>query len=378
MSNFNLRTMKTGRLLKITLSIAVLAFMSGNVFGQSTLELSDGTTPGTDLSEAPGDGSVVDHVTEGYRVPYDVTPDDVLNSSFSEPYVIGTQDQSFNSGWNWDFNTNNTVGDGAANATIYNGGYDDDNSAEYGYNHPYVEVEWTRSGGATAGSGEQAYIEVQETSQSGSCNGSWNWLSVQVYAAPEFTFTDGSNGGTDQETADASGVIELCDGGGGITRDILIANIPDNGIPIAAGETFENGNFKFRLDKDVAILDGGGGVVSTEGTSIDSIATVSMEFGNGIVLHSGHDLGTLTDGGEAQITRYRFDFGTTIDGLTSTNNGITDPVQRKSQYLTNPDATDADWDYIANTGGNADMLTIITYPAPETGNIHYVPNNFDQ
>ena len=380
MSNIKFRTMKKSKLLKITLSIVLMAFMSVNVLGQ---ELNSGSGDPADnlpnLAE-DDDGTSVDHVTEGYLVPYYVTPDPILNSGYSEPYVIGTADQGFSSGWNWTVNTNNTEdggsAGGSANATIHNGGYD--GSAEYGYNHPYVEVEWSRSGGATAGSGEQAYIEVQETGQTGgSCNGSWNWLSVQVYAAPQFTFIDGTNGGTDQETADASGVIELCDDGTGITRDIVIANIPNNGIPM-------NGNFKFRLDRDVNTIDQNGNLVGSgnpQSESIDEVVSVPLSFGNSIVLYSGLDLSAIdatTDGeNNPNITRYRFDFGTTIDNLGTTNNGITDPVQRKSQYLTNPDANDADWDYIANTGGNGDMLTIITYPAPNTGNIHYVPNDFD-
>ena len=368
MLNVKLRIMKKKNLLKF-LFMALMGIMSVNAFGQAIP---------TDLAEDT-DGSAVDHVTEGYRIPYYVTPDEVLNSTFSEPYVIGTEVQGFNSGWNWSINMENTNGDGSATGTIHNAGYDETNSVEYGWDHPYVEVEWTRVTDPVE-SGEQAYIEVMETSQAGSCTGNWKWLSVQVYAAPEFTFTDGTNGGTDQETADASGEIELCDDGTGITRDILIANIPNNGIPNGSGEAFENGNFKFRLDKDVNTIDSEGNLVGTtnpQSQDIDDVVSVPLSFGNSVVLYSSMDLSALdgTGDGKADITRYRFDFGSTIDGTNQ--NGITDPVQRKSQYLTNPSATDADWDYIANTGGNADMLTIITYPAPETGNIHYVPNDFN-
>ncbi|MFW5901274.1 MAG: hypothetical protein ACOCUK_01890, partial [bacterium] len=229
----------------------------------------------------------------------------------------------------------------------------------------------------------QAYIEVREDGPSDvSCTGEWNWLSVQVYAEPDFTFINENDGGiqdTDGSNQTPGGsTIELCDDGEGITKDILIASIADNGIPIGTDEEFDGSNFKFRLDKDVAILDGDDNVVSTKGTSTDSIAEVTAEFDNGIVLHSEHDLSTLTDDeGENRITRYRFDFGNEIDENGNNNNGITDPVQRKSQYLSNPDANNQDYDYVDNSGDD-DMLTIITYPAPETGNIHYVPNDFDQ
>ena len=372
MLNFKTLSIMKTRLLKITLSFAMLFIAAGAFAQDEQLEDAAGVLP--ELSEDT-DGSAVDHVTEGYTVPYFVKPDPVLNS-FTEPYDISDDsDQGFSSEWVWDFNTNNTEGTGSATAAITVGGSSN--------NHPYAEVEWTRSAGATEGQGETAFIEVQEQSQSGlSCAGDWKWLEVQVYAEPEFTFINGADGGiqdTDGSNQQPGGTtIELCDDGSGVTKDILIASIIDNGIPDEAGDVFENGNFKFRLDRDVYIVDESGAEETMVSETIDEIVTLGLNFGNGVVLFGGEDLSAIDNSGDGsrQITRYRFDFGSTISAANA--NGITDPVQRKSQYLTNSGGDDTAWDYIANTNeGNPDMLTVITYPAPNTGNIHYVPNNFD-
>ncbi|MGM0377867.1 MAG: hypothetical protein ACQEQ0_13940, partial [Bacteroidota bacterium] len=168
-------------------------------------------------------------------------------------------------------------------------------------------------------------------------------------------------------------------------QDVLIQSITDNGVQGSG----VGGNYKFRLDLDVYTVDaanaysnGTGTEVRTETDTIVEVGLSGLDYSNPITLIPGYDMDAV--GGE--ITRYRFDFGSTIDGANA--NGITDPIQRKSQYLnTNPnpdqDPTSSTyaqgWDYLADDDGDNEgsMVTFIVYPTPETGNIHYVPNDFD-
>ena len=340
MSNFNFRTMKTNRLLKITLSIAITFLVSTISFGQSIP---------TDLAEDT-DSSATDHVTAGYSVPYYVTPDPTLNSSYSAPYEIGVDDQGFSSTWEWQ-----VTGTATAN-TINQGGSADD--------HPYVEVEW----GTPGSNGEQAFIETREIGPSGSCNGEWKGLEVNVYNPPQFDFTNAGSG-TPTDT-----LYEVCASNVSGGQDVQVQDINDNGIPAS-------GNYKFRLDLDVYTVDAANAHSTGSGTEVRTETDTIVEVGVGSGVETSNPATIIPNysmnavGGN--ITRYRFDFGSTIDGANA--NGITDPIQRKSYYLQNPNANDTDWDYLADSNNDTEgsMVTFIVYPAPETGNIHYVPNDFD-
>jgi len=350
MLNFKTLSIMKTRLLKITLSFAML-FIAAGAFAQQ-LEDENGD-PLPNLAE-DSKSNDIDSVTTGYTVPYYVTPDPIVNSGYVEPYDTSGANAGLNSTWDWKFTDGSHFTD----------------TTQKGDLGPYIEVTWADPTTIGSGSGAATSITVAEKGP-GNCDGADSTLTVNVFDPPEFTFIDGTNGGiTNADAPDASGVIEICDDGTGVQEDILIAEIFSNNIA-------ETGDFKFRLDKDVYTIDAEGNTINQHGESIDSIATVAVNFGQGIVLHSGHDLSTIN----GEITRYRFDFGSTIAGGTN-NNGITDPIHRKSQYLTNPGGengnNDQGYEYIAVNTAVSDMLTIKTYPAPETGNIHYVPNNFDQ
>ena len=339
MLNAKLRIMMERNLLTFILSLALFGLMSANVFGQ---ELNDGTANLPNLAQ-DADGTAVDEVTEGYPVPYYVTPDPILNSSYSEPYVLGGGTQGLNSTWNWTFGTapvTSTQGDPSNNG-------------------PYIEVTWDAPGT----SGDATSISVEEVGPAGSCTGNTKTLTVNVFDKPTLNVVeDGTGNGHNL-------VTELCETAVTGGQSVLLENIVDNGV--------SGGNFKFRFDIMVDKVD-----ASQTQTSIvrdgveqqDTVVTVPESYGNSVTLLSNYWMGAI----DGDITRYRFDFGGTLYGGSQAN-GITDHIQRKSQYLANSAQDDQAWDYQSDidTQGDGSMITFIIYPTPQTGNIHYVPNDFD-
>jgi hypothetical protein len=113
-------------------------------------------------------------------------------------------------------------------------------------------------------------------------------------------------------------------------------------------------------------------------TNADTVVVVGTPVNADGTAEADLDLLTNYDisvqGGD--VTRYRFSFGAADDG-------ISDMISRKSDYLkggiagTDP-GDEQSWTYYdATDGGNGTNIDVVVYPKPQTGNIYYVPNDFD-
>jgi len=339
--------MKTNRLLKITLSISILAFLSTNVFGQ--------TYPGN-LIENTDPANQIDSVTHGNTLPYYVEPDPILNPDFSggDVYPTNSGDLSQGEEWNWWLGTTGTVGGSTDNQGTAGGDADNDG--------PYIEVEWNDPNAGAVGAPVEDSIYVQEsnTDVSGGCEGDTSYLRVLVFDQPEFTPVDGSNA-----------LIELC---GTQDYDIPIASVEDNHV--------QTGNLKFKFDISCDNVDPADPTGPSTGTvsgrtNTDSVVAVTTPVnGDGTAegpfnMLTNYDIRIQNN----DVTRYRFSFGGSGDG-------ISDQISRQSDYLNvgGSDPTDeTQWTYYpATNGGNGTNIDVVVYPAPNTGNIYYVPNDFDQ
>ncbi len=357
MSNINFRMMKTNRLLKITLSIAVLAFLSTNVVGQ--------TYPGN-LINSGIVASPEDSVTGGVAIPYFVYPDPVLNSNFSEPYDPTTNpapDLNPDERWDWFFLPSGPGG------TFGTQGYDGNGTQE----GPYIPVTWNAPGNAD-GSPAVDSIYVRERNTNGSCVGDTSILGVRVFDPPAFTPV--ANDGTQNTDPE----IEVC---GTQYYDIQMSSITDNHVntgilkimldisvdSVSASAPFGSSEKNWRSEGDTVVYydDGGGPTTPVNADNNDETA---------VSLFNGGYYVTPINGG---VTRYTFSFGGSDDG-------ISDQVSRKSDYLSvgGTDAgagpgNDQNWNYYTATdGGDGTTIDLVVYPQPNTGNIYYVPNDFDQ
>jgi hypothetical protein len=362
--------MKTSRLLKITLSIAILAFLSTNVLGQVG-DISSPNAPGNMIENTGGPNIGTDSVTAGVIVPYYVTPDPVLNDGFTEPYdPTASSNQGFTSTWNWSV-TGTLLNDSTQGAGKYGSGGSDNSGTG-----PYLEVIWDAPAGDP--SADPQTLEVTEEGAAG-CPGTTSQLTVQVFPAPSFTPVSSSGNQNSNPQIEVCGtqyydvqMYEITDNwvGTGIMKimlDITVDSV-DASAPFGAGLGAPGNEIRVSTDTVVYYDDGGGPT-----TPVDANGTAE----NNVSLFNGGYYVTPVDG---RVTRYTFDFGTT-DG------GISDQVSRKSDYLSvgasdagDGPGNDQGWTYYDATGNGTDGTTIdlVCYPEPNTGNIYYVPNDFDQ
>ena len=159
-------------------------------------------------------------------------------------------------------------------------------------------------------------------------------------------------------------------------------------------------NYEFLLDIDKRIYEGDGTTEIAEiYTHADTIIQVDTVDGANIVLLRNYPFTCGDDGTDKRITKYRFDFGSTVDATLA--NGVTNHISRKSDYLnlattgdpsgddqakTLPDHTtygsytgidNYTWYFTSGGDADADMITVTVYPTPETSPIQYVPRDFD-
>lgn len=291
-------------------------FIGSNMMGQDA--------PGfMNANDASNDGTVPDTVTAGVAVPYFVMPDAVLNSGFSAAYdtLADRSSQGLSSTWTW-------FGGVAGRATV---------SFQSQDNGPYAEVTWSGTGLDT--------LFVYETSEA-TCVGDTSPIRTIVVAAPAFdATTDGPGLGDTTQICVTTGV------------DISVASITDNGIG--------GGNLQFSVDSLVQTVDADLAVLSTVSATTTFYPTVAENaaLGNANVVVFTKDL-TVRGGA---ITMYSFTF-----------TGLSDHISRKSDYLGLTDktgATDSEYTYYAPTQSTSRVW--IVYPAPNTGDIYYIPRTFN-
>jgi hypothetical protein len=333
--------MKTSKLLKFTLSIAILTILSGNLFGQENASWIDMTA----------DQNTTDSVVVNATLPYYVEPDEVINnlSGQYDPTTDMTT-QGINSTFSW------TQEDATGESITFN-----DPSTADGENSPYQTVTFP----GTSVDGIQ--IGVREVGPgAGGCQGSLQTVNVNVISEPSFTVNDGSKD------------LEIC---AGATDNIQI-------VSIAGDQIDGTSNYKFLVDisKEMEESDGSWTSVGTY-PHTDSVINVTTADGSNINVLEGYTFTCANDGTDDRVTEYTFDF----------SKGLNHHISRKSDYInfnttgafgsddrgkerpSNVDeATEASlYSWYTPSGGSGNTITVTVYPTPNTGNIHYVPNDFD-
>lgn len=341
--------MKRKTILKITMLFAFAMFLVNGIFAQPP------GAPYTEMVEVTDDATQTDSVTGGISIPYFVMPDPVLNSGFTGDYneANTASSQSVLSTFDW-FET------GSLNLNIN----DSTQGSATGDLAPYIEVQWTAPGAGNPPIDDT--LSVQEISSGSSCPGTISQIHVNIFNAPSFEPI------IDDDDQIGDPLIEVCEGNG--LTNVQIESVGDNDV--------DAGNLKFRMaivvdsvDASISTLGdirANGDTVVSVGTPVDDDANQTDETDVTILSNYWID---VVDG---KITRYRFDFSNGLGGGDGTA-GISDKISRKSDYLSNPTANDASWTYTAPTdNGDGTLMTYIVYPAPNTGNIYYIPNDFNE
>lgn len=335
MLNFlNLRIMKAKNLLKILFSLVAFLMVS-SAFSQ--------TYPGNLDQATTGD---VDSVTADVTVPYYVEPDPVLNPSYTGSYPGGSGSLNADADWSWWIGT--TLGPGGTVNSQGNAGGDPDTDG------PYIQMSWNAP--SVTNTPEYDSLYVSESNDNIACNGDTSSLRVLVFAQPGFTPVDADND-----------LIQIC---GSQDYPVQLAQILDNGLDV--------GDLKIRLDS-VAVSNVDPANPQTDQGSLvraaeDTVAVIPTPLGTG---NTDIELFTYYMGlKNNDVTRYRFRF----DG----DGGISDQISRKSDYLavggSDPaDDQTANWTYYpATINAEGPSIDVVVYPQPNTGNIYYVPSDFDQ
>jgi hypothetical protein len=331
MLNFKILSIMKARLLKFLFTmVAVLAVTNGfSQIYQPYSQMSDSSGMGiTDTVTVSGDSAKM--------LPYYVRPDNVLNDMTGD-YVPGTQpsDQGIYSNFSWTYKSV------SGNATI---NYENGAAAD---TVPYVEVEFT-----TTTSGDPDTLYVEETS-AGGCTGDTVNLPIYIVDEPSFNVT---GNGTD------SIGYEVCAKG---PTPIEINSLTDNGVT--------GGDLRFRVDSITDQLNpdlsSAGELQST--SFYQNVHEDSLGVPNTDIFQ--HNLGVQN----GEITQYTFKIY-----------GMSDHISRKSDYLSLSDktgGTNSQYTYYpptngpgGTTGDNASKIVYIVYPTPQTGDIYYIPNSFDQ
>jgi hypothetical protein len=326
----NFRIMKARNLLRILFTaIAVFAFSAA--FAQNV--------PYAEMTQSSALGET-DSVTVNTKMMYYVEPDPILNNlsaAYDTTATRGAQGVNSTFGFSW-----NAGGVG----TILTPTVDAD--------APFRMVRFQ----GTPGTGT---LEVVETSSGAGCaDATPTTQDIEVIAAPVLTI-----GGP--------GIDEICHSVGAAGYGITVSTItvaPEGGFAHVMGD--------ITVDTDTD-ADGTFETNIAARTKNDTIFKLHDPVGAG---EPSTTLATVymgTQGGN--ITRYRFDFGATVDATD--NNGINDYISRKSDYFENAlGAAPADTDfqfYAATDAADADkIIDIVVYPTPSTQDIYFIPNDFNQ
>jgi len=212
----------------------------------------------------------------------------------------------------------------------------------------WVEVDWT---GAASSLHEIIVTETAPASL-GACSGDTN-VYVRIVAEPTVTYTAGAG----YISADTS----VCEGAAILADDL---------------EATFTGIRTLQLDwnLEIATLDGGGGkdeyfdinknsLGAAPAYAIDKDSTGTQEVSINATTFSL----TKPAGGFTTISKK-----STV--YTYSLNAVNDRISRKSDYLTNPTALAANWSWYDKT---AEEVIIQVNPAPDTGPIYHIPNNWN-
>jgi len=301
------------------------------------------------MHETSANNNDFDSVTAGRIIMYYVEPDGVLNDAFVGNAIYDTSFTNAANGlqstWNWRLGVS-SVGD---TKTQFPVATQNGPSVKYVFNAPDVDT-----------------VFVYEQSKSG-CIGDTSFQIVKVFAAPSFNVS--SNPVTD--------TIYLCQQGATVNNQTIdLSGITDNNVYGGVGTT---NNHKFRFDYIVRNLDADYSIAGNVDVRPDTIVDLVYDFAGTATLFT-----QPVPVRNAKITEYEFAFTPAAGGgyKTGAVNGISDHVSRKSDFFYLADetgATESQYTYYPALGATDKENTIVVrvLPAPVTGPIYFIPNNFN-
>ena len=326
----NLMIMKRGNLLRVITSIAIALFVADGLFAQ--------VQGGADYVSISGAATSIDSVTVGSTTRLYVKPDAYFHPGYVAPGWALTP----NFTWTW-------VIPGAA-GTADAGEVNTDE---------WVQVDWS----GTAGGPYNIVVTETAPAAFGGCSGDTN-VYVSVIASPTVTFT------ADNPGTIIGANLTVCEGD---------ARLADNVQATLTGIRSWQLDWHLQIttrdvtDAIVAYFDDDNATkLGAPGNALEYPRATGLQQTVGAAAGT-YNL-TKATGGFIAITD--------PDDLVKRQtvyiyslNAVNDRISRKSDYLTNPTALATGWTWYDTT---AETITIRVNPAPVTGPIYHIPNNWAQ
>lgn len=319
--------MKRKNVFKIGLSIALAMFVTCALFAQ--VENADYVL--YDANEAAP--TAIDSVTTGTTTGFYVKPDPYYHPNYNGG---GGWTVTLNFSWNWSFPGANG-GSAITDADV---------------NDPYVTITW---GAVSGGVPYEVNVYEEASAAMGSCQGAVTVLNVEVVAEPTVTYTADNPGTT------IGADLTVCDG------DARLADV------VQAAFT---GITTLQLDWDLEIATLDASQAKDEYFDIDYNSLGAVQ--DYAIQNQGAD-GSQTTG----ISASTYDLTKPTGGFLVTNNkstvftynvnGTNDRISRKCDYIANPTAAADSWSWYDTV---AETIVIQVNPAPDTGPIYHIPNNW--
>jgi hypothetical protein len=320
--------MKRGNLLKIVTGIAMALFVANGSYGQDV-------QGGADYEAISGDQATdIDSVTVGSTTRLYVKPDAYFHPGYVTPAWTLT------AGFTWTWAIPGAAGTADAGEVTTD---------------EWVQVDWS----GTAGGPYNVVVTEAAPAAFGSCTGDTN-VYVEVVASPTVTFTADNPGtiiGAD---------LTVCEGDARLT-DVVQATLA--GIRTFQLDWSLEITTRDVTDAVVAYFDDDNATkLGAPGNAIEyPRATGNQQTVNATTL----DL-TKATGGFISIEDPDDNIKRQTVYIYSVN-AVNDRISRKSDYLTNPTALATGWTWYDTT---AETITIRVNPAPVTGPIYHIPNDW--
>jgi hypothetical protein len=322
--------MKKMNFLRAVMSIAAAMLLTTGVFGQ--------VQGGADYQPIPGDVTLaIDSVTTGATTRLYVKPDVYYHPNYT---AVGLWTLTGGFTWTWNVPVAAGTPQGEVNTDVT------------------VDVLW----GAAAVTNYNVVVTELAPAGYGGCSGDTN-VYVRILATPTATFT------ADNPGSIIGANLTVCEGDARLT-DIVQATL--TGIT----------NLQLQWTLEIATLNAS--AAKDEYFDLDKLTLGAVQA------FAINRAGTVADPQESGINALTFDFDRPNDGdytaidpgagpkkatvYTYVINGVNDRISRKSDYLLNPTAASQSWTWYDTV---AETIVIRINPAPVTGPIYHIPNNWN-
>ncbi|MBN2610088.1 MAG: hypothetical protein JXB00_00880 [Bacteroidales bacterium] len=320
--------MKRGNLLKLITGIAMSLFVANGLFAQ--VEVSDYTA-------ISGAATEIDSVTVGSTTRLYVKPDAYFHPNYT---AVGTWALTPNFTWTW--NVPGGAGTVDAGETT---------------NDVWVQVDWS----GTAGGPYNVTVTETAPAAFGGCSGDTN-VYVSVIASPTVTFT-ADNPGTIIGTN-----LTVCEGDARLSDNVqaTLTGIRswqlDWHLQITTRDVTDAVVAYFDDDNATKLGAAGNALEYPRATGLQQTVGAAAGTYNLAKPTGGFISIEDPDDNVKRQTVYIYSL-----------NAVNDRISRKSDYLGNPTELATGWTWYDTT---AETITIRVNPAPVTGPIYHIPNNW--